>query len=33
MFIVEGCDEKAFAPLSLTADGKALSELDSNEEC
>jgi len=32
MFIVEGCDEKAFAPLSLTADGKALSELDSNEE-
>ncbi|ESQ21359.1 MAG: Uncharacterized protein, probably involved in trehalose biosynthesis [uncultured Acidilobus sp. CIS] len=32
MFIVEGCNEKAFAPLSLTADGKALSELDSNEE-
>jgi len=32
MFIVEGCGEKAFAPLSLTADGKALSELDSNEE-
>jgi maltose alpha-D-glucosyltransferase/alpha-amylase len=32
MFIVEGCGEKAFAPLSLTTDGKALSELDSNEE-